>query len=171
MHFLLYILNPTHILHSIRLSHSLCRHWYLFPVYGWFGVAWGWWEVFNLVSEVELGSTVNLWETQTKIYQVNRELLSGAKIFFFYPFSNILTKKVQKTTEQGRILFLCFYFPIFLDKKIAEHQKEKHNQSNATLKPLTKMKIKHFYNCTPTKVYVQILKIFLKAVLGLILIL
>ena len=81
-----------------------------------------------MVSEVELGSTVNLWETQTKIYQVNRELLSGAKIFFFYPFSNIIAKKglpkfkpqikiCRGTKEQfyrAKLVFLFFFSSIFV---------------------------------------------------------
>ena len=30
-------------------------HLLVFRFSSWVGLAWGWWEVFNLVSEVELG--------------------------------------------------------------------------------------------------------------------
>ena len=66
--------------------------------------------VFNLVSEVELSSGVNLWESQTKIYQVNRELLKGTKILFFRKRLHNLNNRRNALLE-GRVSLILFIIP------------------------------------------------------------
>ena len=76
----------------------------------WFEEGWGWWEVFNLVSEVGLGSSGNLWESQTKIYQVNRELLKGTKILFFGKRLHNFNNR-RNTLLEGRVSLILFIIP------------------------------------------------------------